>query len=136
MHIQVQGKQVEVGTALTEHVREHLAACARKYFDRPVTVTATFSRDAYHFCCDTRIHLPTGFTAKSEGRAADCYAAFAQAFNRLEKQVRRHKRRIRDHHPQGRKAIEAAGSPAYVLPPEDSAAGSEIGDRQPMEERG
>lgn len=136
MHIQVQGKQVEVGEALTEHVREHLAACARKYFDRPVTVTATFSRDAYHFCCDTRIHLPTGFTATSEGRAADCYAAFTHAFNKLEKQIRRHKRRIRDHHPLGRKAIEAAGAPAYVLPSDDSAAVSEVGDQQPTEEPG
>lgn len=136
MHIQVQGKQVEVGAALTEHVREHLAACAQKYFDRPVTITATFSRDAYNFCCDTRIHLPTGFTATSEGRAADCYAAFAQAFNKLEKQVRRHKRRIRDHHPQGRRAIEAAGSPAYVLPSDDSAAVSEVGGAQPMGEPG
>lgn len=121
MHIQVQGKQVEVGAALTEHVREHLEDCARKYFDRPVTVSATFSRDAYNFCCDTRIHLPTGFTAKSEGCAPDCYAAFAQAFSRLKKQIRRHKRKIRDSHPQGRKAIEEPGSPAYVHGSEDSA---------------
>lgn len=133
MHIQVQGKQIEVGAALTEHVTRQLEACARKYFDRPVNETVTFSRDARDFRCDGRIHLPTGLTAASRGRAADCYAAFEHVAERIEKQLRRHKRRLRDHHHERQKPIEAAMAPAYVLGAVDSAgAAMETGGRQPV----
>ncbi|HET7408905.1 MAG TPA: ribosome-associated translation inhibitor RaiA [Paracoccaceae bacterium] len=133
MHIQVQGKQVEVGAALTEHVTQALAACAQKYFDRPVKAIVTFSRDARDFRCDARIHLPTGLTAASRGRAADCYAAFDQGVERIGKQLRRHKRRLRDHHHDRRKPIEAAQAPAYVLGAADSAgAAAETDGQQPV----
>lgn len=99
MHIQVKGKQVELGAALTGHVTRQLEACALKYFDRPVNATVTFSRDAHDFRCDALVHLPTGMTATARGQAPDCYAAFDQGAERIEKQLRRHKRRLRDHHP-------------------------------------
>jgi len=121
MHIQVHGKRVEVGAALTEHVSRHLEACARKYFNRPVTATVTFSRDAHDFRCDARIQLPTGLTAAAYGRATNCYAAFGRGAARIEKQLRRHKRRLRDRHHAGRKPIEAGEAPAYVVGAADSA---------------
>jgi ribosomal subunit interface protein len=120
MHIQVQGKQVEVGAALTEHVTRQLTVSVQKYFDRPVNATVTFSRDAHDFRCDTQIHLPTGLTAAARGRAGDCYAAFEQGSERIEKQLRRYKRRLRDHHNTRRKPIEAIAAPAYVLGAADS----------------
>lgn len=121
MHIRVQGKQVEVGTALTEHVTEHLTASVQKYFDRPVNAIVTFSRDAHDFRCDAQIHLPTGLTAASRGKAGDCYAAYEQGAERIEKQLRRYKRRLRDHHHNRRKPIEAIEAAAYVLGASDSA---------------
>ena len=133
MHIQVQGKQIEVGAALTEHVTRQLEACTRKYFGRPVNATVTFSRDSRDFRCDARIHLPTGLTATSRGRAGDCYSAFEQGAERIEKQLRRYKRRLRDHHHERQKPIEAAEAPAYVLGAADSAgAAAETDGRQPV----
>jgi ribosomal subunit interface protein len=120
MHIQVQGKQVEVGAALTQHVRQALTASVSKYFDRPVNATVTFSRDAHDFRCDAHINLPTGLTAAARGRAQDCYAAFEQGAERIEKQLRRYKRRLRDHHQSKRKSIEATEASAYVLGAADS----------------
>ena len=70
MQIQVKGKQIDVGDALTEHVETHLQAAIQKYFDRPVEVVVTFSRDARAFRCDSHVHLPTGLVAQSSGRAA------------------------------------------------------------------
>lgn len=114
MHIQVQGKQVQLGEALTGHVTRQIEASAYKYFDQPVRATVTFSRDGGNFCCDAMIHLPTGLTATAQGRAGDCYAAFGQGAERLDKQLRRHKRRLRDHHPGPRKQIEDGDASAYV----------------------
>ena len=43
------------------------------------------------------------------------YAAFDQGAERIEKQLRRYKRRLRDHHQNRPKPIEAFEAPAYVL---------------------
>jgi ribosomal subunit interface protein len=43
-------------------------------------------------------HLDSGVVLKAEGTAADAYRAFDVAVDRLEKQVRRYKRRLKNHH--------------------------------------
>jgi ribosomal subunit interface protein len=115
MRIQVQGKQIDVGNALTEHVTRQLSAAVEKYFDRPIEAIVTFSRDARAYRCDAHVHLPTGLTAASSATASDVYAAFEQGAERIEKQIRRYKRRLRDHHQNRRKPIEAVEAAAYVL---------------------
>lgn len=133
MHIQVQGKQVEVGAALTEHVTRQLSASVQKFFDRPVNAIVTFSRDARAFRCDAHINLPTGLTAAARATAHDCYAAFEQGAERLEKQLRRYKRRLRDHHQKRRKPIEAVEAPAYVVGAADSTDdAAETDGQQPV----
>jgi len=115
MQIQVNGKQIDVGEALTEHVRSQLSATIEKYFDRPVDATVTFSREGRALRCDAHVHLPTGIVAQSTGTAQDIYAAFDQGAGRIEKQLRRYKRRLRDHHRQRKEPVATAAAPAFVL---------------------
>lgn len=115
MHIQVNGKQIDVGTALTEHVETSLTAAVGKYFDRPVDATVTFSKDRHNFRCESLVHLPTGLVAQSTGMAPDVYAAFDLGAEKIEKQIRRYKRRLKDHHQKRKKPVEAVDAPAYVL---------------------
>lgn len=115
MHIQVNGKQIDVGAALTEHVETSLTAAVGKYFDRPVDATVTFSKDRHNFRCESSVHLPTGLVAQSTGLASDVYAAFDQGVEKVEKQIRRYKRRLKDHHQKRKMPVEAVEAPAYVL---------------------
>lgn len=115
MHIQVNGKQIDVGAALTEHVEASLTAAVGKYFDRPVDATVTFSKDRHNFRCESSVHLPTGLVAQSTGLASDVYAAFDQGVDKVEKQIRRYKRRLKDHHQKRKMPVEAIAAPAYVL---------------------
>ncbi|MEO1494664.1 MAG: ribosome-associated translation inhibitor RaiA [Pseudomonadota bacterium] len=115
MHIQINGKQIDVGEALSQHVEDSLSAAIAKYFDRPVDATVTFSRDAHAFRCDAHVHLPTGLTAQSSARANDVYAAFDQGAERIEKQLRRYKRRLKDHHQTRAKPVDVFDAQAYVL---------------------
>jgi ribosomal subunit interface protein len=115
MQIQVKGKQIDVGDALSEHVEEHVSEIVSKYFDRPVDAVITFSRDARAFRCDAHVHLPTGIVAQSSGKAPDIYAAFEHSAERIEKQLRRYKRRLRDHHRERPGRIPAMSAPYYVL---------------------
>jgi ribosomal subunit interface protein len=98
MTISVTGKQIDVGEALRSHAETALASTVAKYFDRLIDGAAVFSRDAHLYCADlsVRVGHDLRFTATAE--AADPYPAFDLAVERLEAQLRRHKRKLRDHH--------------------------------------
>jgi len=115
MQIQIHGKQIDVGDALRTHVAEKLEAAAGKYADRAVDAHATFTREGHAFKCDAKIHLPTGLTAQAGASAADIYAACDACMERLEKQLRRYNRRLKDHHAERREPIEAMMASAYVI---------------------
>lgn len=133
MQIRVTGKQLEVGDALSSHVENRLSSAIAKYFDRPAEGSVVFSRDAHNFRCDSSVHLPSGLTAQAQARAADIYAAFDQAADRIEKQVRRYKRRIRNHHQSRQKPIEIVAAQSYVLARQDEEGDADdaSGDLQP-----
>ncbi len=115
MHIQVNGKQIDVGESLAAHVEEQLTAAVAKYFDRPADAVVTFSKDAHNFRCDSTVHLATGLKAQSSATSGDIYAAFDQSAERIEKQIRRYKRRLKDHHRKRPNPVDAMDAPAYVL---------------------
>jgi ribosomal subunit interface protein len=135
MQITVSGKQIDVGEALRAHVERNLSAAVSKYFDRPVDGHVVFSRRGHEFICDSSVHLPTGLTAQAHGTSADVYAAFEQAAERIEKQLRRHKRRLKDHHQARKTPIEMTEAASYVLRGYDEDAGEEseaVNGNQPV----
>lgn len=115
MRIQVSGKHIDIGEALRGHVEERLEEAVAKYFDRPVDSVVVFSREGHEFVADTSVHLSTGMSGQAKGRASEIYAAFEAAVDRLEKQLRRYKRRLKDHHRSREFPIEAMGAPSYIL---------------------
>ncbi len=115
MHIQVSGKHMDVGEALTSTVEDRLLEVVSKYSERPVEGNVTFSKDGHEFVCDASVHLSTGLHTQAKGRAADVYDCFESALSRMEKQLRRYKRRLKDHHKTRVAPIESVGEPSYVL---------------------
>lgn len=112
MRIQVNGKQIDVGDALRTHVEDGLTASVGKYSDRPVEAIVTFSKDAHEFRSDITVKLSEGLTAKAKHRATEIYAAFEGGATKVEKQLRRYKRRLKQHHGKEAPVVPAA---AYVL---------------------
>jgi ribosomal subunit interface protein len=98
MNIQISGKQIEIGEALQERVRTRLAAALGKYFDGGMEAHVVFSRERVMCRSDCTLHLDTGTVLKSEGEADDAIHAFESSLSHLEKQVRRHMRRLKNHH--------------------------------------
>ncbi|MBB5514393.1 ribosomal subunit interface protein [Rubricella aquisinus] len=115
MRLQINGKQIDTGEALRTHVMERLQDVTEKYGGRATDGTVTFSRDAHEFVCDASVHLSTGMQTQAKGHAVEIYAAFDQAADRMEKQLRRYKRRLKDHHKDRVDPIETIGAPSYVL---------------------
>jgi ribosomal subunit interface protein len=115
MRIQVSGKQIDVGEALRSHAEDKLLEVVEKYAERPVEATVIFSRDSYEFAADLSVHLSTGLTVQAKAKADEIYAAFDGASERMEKQLRRYKRRLKDHHRAREVPIESIGAPSYIL---------------------
>ena len=117
MHTKVSGKHIDIGDALRTHVEERLLESVTKYFDRPVDAQVVFSRDGHGFKCDASVHLSTGLTAKSQAIHADIYGAFDGSAERIEKQLLRYKRRLKDHHQRRSGPVEAIPAQGYVIAP-------------------
>lgn len=120
MHLQITGKQIDIGDALRSHVEERLATTVEKYFDRAIDGAVVFSRHGAFIRCDSSVHFGSGLTAQASGEAADAYPCFDQALERLEKRLRRYKRRLRDHNSKSKaERLEFLSANAYVLAAEE-----------------
>ena len=108
MRIQVSGKQIDIGHALRSHVESRLNEAVGKYFDRPVDAVVTFCKDGHLFVADSSVHLSTGMTAQATARADEIYASFEASVDRMEKQLRRYKRRLKDRSAQSAHAAAVA----------------------------
>jgi ribosomal subunit interface protein len=134
MEIRVSGHQVETGEALRGHVEDRLAAIADKYFERALSAHATFGRGPHDhaFTCDIVAHVMQGVILKGSGQAQEAHPAFDQAADRIEKQLRRYMRRLKDRQasPVGEElAIDGDASYTVFAPPPDE---EEPGDNPPI----
>ncbi len=97
MEIRVSGHQIETGEALQARVSDRMNAIADKYFSRALRAHATFGKGPHDsFQCDIVAHVMQGLVLKGHGQAQDAHVAFEGAAERIEKQLRRYMRRLKD----------------------------------------
>jgi ribosomal subunit interface protein len=136
MQVQVSGKQVDVGEALGSRISQELEEGVGKYFERGgENAEVVVSKDGFGFKVDCWVRLASGQTLVTTGTGGDAHAAFTESLDRLEKRVRRYKRRLKDHHagPKGlspEKTENAAREVAHsmVLRDPDSVEDDAFGD--------
>ncbi len=132
MRYQISGKQIDVGEALQTHVKAELGEVVEKYAQRPTECVVVFSRSTYEYVCEAVIHLSTGLTAQAKGHAAEIYAAFESCREKMDKQLRRYKRRIRNHHSNRSGPVEFGGASSYILAATEDAEDAEPDTLQPV----
>lgn len=98
MQIQVSGKQVDVGEALSSRISQELEEVG-KYFARGgENAEVVVSKDRHGFRVDCWVRLASGQSLVTTGSGGDAQGAFSDSLDKLEKRVRRYKRRLKDHH--------------------------------------
>ena len=123
MQLTVTGKGVDVGEALRGHVETSLDAILEKYFGSAIEAHAVFAREAHLVHAELSLHIGRGIVINSGAAAADYYLAFDAAAERLAKQLRRYKRRLRHYHGKTRGPVESAElARSFVLAPTDEEA--------------
>jgi ribosomal subunit interface protein len=132
MDIRVSGHQIDTGESLRAQVDQRLQALAEKFFSRAISAQVTFGRGPYDhsFTCDIVAHVPQGVVLKGSGAGALAPVAFELAADRIETQLRRYKRRLKDRHAQSVHAESEtdAGYTIFAPPPEEE----EPGDNPPV----
>lgn len=132
MQYQITGKQIDIGDALQTHVRDDLSTVVQKYAERPTNAQVVFSKSAHEFVCEATVHLSTGLTAQAKAHATEIYAAFDACSEKMEKQLRRYKRRLKDHHKDRAQPVELSGAASYILASDAGEPESEPETLQPM----
>ncbi len=132
MQYQISGKQIDIGEALQTHVRNDLGTVVEKYAERPTNAQVVFSKSAHEFVCEATVHLSTGLTAQAKAHATEIYAAFDACSEKMEKQLRRYKRRLKDHHKERAQPVELSGASSYILASDAGSEESEPESLQPM----
>ena len=101
MELNVHGKQIDVGDALRTHVEDKLSDLNEKYFNHAAFATVTFSKEG-HGKPETRAHiliqLGKNVMVVADATDHDPYASFEAAATKVSKQMRRYKKKLRDHH--------------------------------------
>lgn len=121
MALQISGKNVDIGEALRTHVEDRVNDAIGKYFDGGFTGHVTVEREGSGFHTDCVLHLDTGIVLQAQGRSHDAHQSFDAAAERIEKRLRRYKRRLKGHHrPSEPPELEPATS--YVIEAPDEEA--------------
>lgn len=115
MDIRVSGHQVDTGEALQVHTTDRLNAIITKYFSKALSSHVTFGRGpAGAFRCDIIMHVMQNLVLKATGLAQDAHIALDQAAEKIDKQLRRYKRRLTDRHEESAYAL-AVEEAAYTI---------------------
>ena len=126
MEIRVSGHQIDTGEALQTHVNRRLTAIVDKYFSRALSSHVTVGRGpAGAFRCDIIMHVMHNLVLKASGQAQDAHQAFDLSAEKIDKQLRRYKRRLSDRHEQAAHAQRQEDA-AYVIFEEQLAEDAEL----------
>jgi ribosomal subunit interface protein len=115
MQIKVTGKNLDVGDAMRSHIQERLLQLQNKYFEGTVHGHVTVEKQRVGFTTDCALHLATGLVLQAEGQSNDARQSFDEAVNHLEKQLRRYKQRLKDHHRSRREPVRQVEAQSYVI---------------------
>jgi len=132
MRYQISGRSIDIGEALQTHVKAELGEVVEKYAQRPTDTTVVFSKVAHEMHCEAIIHLSTGLTAQAKGHATEIYAAFESCREKMDKQLRRYKRRLRSHHRDRISPVEFGGGASYILAPSEEPEEESTQSLQPI----
>ena len=101
MSLRVSGKHMEVGEAFKTRIEDRIDEALSKYFDNRASGHVTVEKSGSRFTTDCVLHLDSGVILQASGEAQEPDASFNAAAERIEKRLRRYKRRLKSHHSDG-----------------------------------
>lgn len=101
MSLRVSGKHMEIGEAFKTRIGDRIDEALAKYFDHGASGHVVVEKSGSRFTTDCILHLDSGVTLQATGEAQNPDGSFDAAAERLEKRLRRYKRRLKSHYANG-----------------------------------
>jgi len=136
MTIKVTGKNLDLGESFRTYALTRVEGALSKYSTRFVSGQISVEKNHEGFLTQCSIHLASGLDVQSAGNGSDAYGSVDSAMDRLEKRLRRYKRRLKSHgQGMGNPGhLSEIGGIDYVIDAErtaESADGSDSGQGAP-----
>lgn len=117
MNTQVSFRQMETSPALRDYATGKLEKIVDKYVHGRIDASVVMSVQKYWHIADFTLTIKN-LTVKGQERSEDMYSSIDLALDKIEKQLRRHKDRLRDHKPSnGQARTFKMGVVASLEPP-------------------
>ena len=97
MTIKVTGKNIDLGESLRSYALNRIDSALDKHAGRSLSGQLSVEKNHDGFFTQCAIHLASGLDVQSTGNGADAYGSVDSAIERLEKRLRRYKRRLKSH---------------------------------------
>ena len=97
MSLRISGKQMDIGEAFRSRIEGRVGEVMEKYFDGGFSGRVTVEKSRGRFVADCTIHVDTGAVLQATGEAQEAQFAFDAAADRIEKRLRRYKRKLKSH---------------------------------------
>jgi ribosomal subunit interface protein len=97
MSLRISGKQMDIGEAFRTRISDRVGEAIEKYFDGGYSGHVTVEKSGSRYSADCLLRLDSGMSLQATGQAQDPQAAFDAAAERLDKRLRRYKRRLKAH---------------------------------------
>lgn len=98
MTLQVTGKNIDAGDAFKSYIMEKLKTQLGRYIGDELKGHVRLEKERGRFHTQCAIRLRSGLVLEANGEGGDAYGSADAAVEKLETRVRRHKRRLKDHH--------------------------------------
>ena len=125
MQIQITGKHIDIGDALRSHIETRLQSFRERFFEGSVHGHVTLEKRRSFFLTDCTLHLATGLMLQAHAEDAAAMSSADAALSHLEKQLKKYKQRLKDHHRNPRQERAHRDALAYVIPHDDDHEGDE-----------
>ncbi len=96
MNANVSFRHMESSASLRDYAESKLERACDKYVQGKVDATVVMSVEKHWHIADFTLHIKN-FTVKGKERSEDMYSSIDLALEKIERQLRRHKDRLKDH---------------------------------------
>jgi putative sigma-54 modulation protein len=90
---------------------ENRMARLKKYLEEPIEIHLVLSIQKFRHTVDAMISS-NGFKIKAQEETGDLYSAIDMVQDKIEKQVKRHRDKVKDHKPEDKPKLASPGTPA------------------------
>jgi putative sigma-54 modulation protein len=98
MQVNITFRNMFATDALRNHVQEKLSRVVDKYLDKVTEGHVTLSLERYLHHADINLHAGH-FHVRGKEKSEDMYASIDMAIDKIERQLKKHKERLKNHRP-------------------------------------